>query len=915
MKRSLILAAILLDPHSWAIADSRVPAEVRHDFDRDGYLEKLISTGVGKHEIWRQDQNKQGEWTPADYNLPDGVAVVDGAGHDLGLRFVDLNGDGFDDVLFSNSERYAIHLWNKNVQPHLGWTKGWTQFVRAGERHGATNEPPDLVGAEVRVSGDELIVVHAATAAHPEATFPVSLKQLIAFDMTSPRSPEDALASFRLRPGFRIELMAAEPVVVDPIAFDWSADGRLWVVEMRDYPLGMDGHGKPGGRIVILADRDGDGRYDHATPFLEDIGFPSSIMAWRKGVLVAAAPDIFYAEDTNGDGRADVRTVLFTGFTPGNQQHRVNGFAWGMDGWVYLANGDSDGRVRSVATGQVLDIRGRDFRCRPDTGEMETVSGRTQYGLRRDDWDNWFGNNNPAWLWHVALPEHYLRRNPNLAVKRVVQPLANYPDSTSVYPASPPMLRPNQPWSLNHVTSGCSPCPYRDDLFGPAFATSVFVSEPVHNVVHREVLTADGPSFQSRRDVDEEQTEFLASTDNWFRPTSLRVGPDGALWIADMYRFILEHPEWISPELQARIDLRAGSDRGRIYRVVPEGKPRRPIPDLSKLDSAELAGALNSPNGWQRDTVQRLLAERGDPSPAPALRGLLTLAHIPQVRVQALATLGLLGALTTTEVQLALGDPHPGVRCEALRQSERFARDAGELFGSLSLLAADPVGAVRLQAAFTLGAWPAAEAEPVLASLVFRATPDEWLRMAVMSSLRPDSDLFKKLRANEPIPEPASSLVKLRPSSPDRAQVLAQYSEVGHLTGDSRRGQRQFQLLCSPCHKLRNEGHEVGPALDMVGMKPVEWLLAAILDPNQAIEARYRAWSIKLKSQDELTGLIVAETANNLVVKAAGGIERAILREELGELHPSKVSLMPEGFESALKPQDMADLLSWLPAR
>ena len=893
-------------------ADPPPPGTLLHDFDRDGIKEKLIS-GPGVNEIQRQIP-KTGEWEKADFALPEGVALVDEAGHDAGLRFVDLNGDGFDDILFSNPKRYAIHLWTTSVRLDLGWTKGWSQFVRAGERTGAKNEPPSLVGAEVHVANGELIITRPASGAEPAKIERLDLKHLIAFDMPPPKSPSEALASFRVRPGFRVELVAAEPVVVDPIAFNWAADGRLLVVEMRDYPLGLDGKGKPGGVIKVLEDMDGEGRYHKATTFLEGVGFPSSVMPWKKGALIAAAPDLFYAEDTDGDGKADVRKVLFSGFEPGNQQHRFNGFEWGLDGWIYVANGGSGGRVKSLATGQVIAIGGRDLRIRPDTGEMETVSAKTQYGRRRDDWGNWFGNENPTWLWHVTMPEHYLRRNPKLAVKRVQHVLANYENSTRVFPASAPMVRPNQPWSLNYVTSACSPTPYRDDFFGPEFATSIFISEPVHNAVHREVLVRDGSGFTSHRAPGEEQSEFLASTDNWFRPVTTRTGPDGALYVADMYRFVIEHPEWISPETQARLDLRAGADKGRIYRIVPEGKARRPIPNLAKLNAIELVAAMDSPNGWQRDMAQRLLAERADHSTSEPLKNLLNVAHAPQVRLQAIATLGLLGTLTPETLLTALADPHPAVRCEALRQSETQTGMAEAIFPAVAALAADSDATVRLQAAFSLGAWPAEKCEPVLRELVARDDADETLRVAIMSSLQPESALFSQMNANTPIPKPATALVALKPSAADRAQVIASYAGVEKLTGEPVRGQKQFQTLCVPCHRLRGEGHEVGPDLGMVGTKPVDWLLTAILDPSQAIEARYRAWTIKLKSGEELSGLISVETANNLVVRMAQGLEQAVLRTDIASLEPQQLSLMPTGFESALKPQDMADLLRWLRA-
>jgi len=891
------------------IPEVNSPTTLYHDFDHDGVKERLTG-GPGTNEIQRW--NPAGKtWEKADYALPGGVTLTDDQGRDAGLRFVDLNGDGFDDILFANEERYAIHLWNKDVQPQLGWTRGWSQFIKEGQRTGAKGEPPSVVGAEVRFEGGDLIITRPADAGKPAMTERLSAKQLIAFDMPPPKSPTEALNSFRLPPGFRIELVAAEPMVVDPIYLDWDAAGRLWVVEMRDYPMGLDGQGKPGGVVKVLEDTDGDGRYDQATPFLEDVPFPTSVMPWRRGALVASAPEVFYAEDTDGDGRADVRKVLFTGFVPGNQQHRVNGFEWGLDGWVYGANGDSGGKVKSLATGKVVSISGRDVRFRPDTGEIETVSAQSQYGRRRDDWGNWFGNNNATWLWHVTLPEHYLRRNPQLAVKSVLRTLANYEDPTRVFPASPPMVRPNQPWSLNHVTSGCSPQPYRDELFGPEFATSVFISEPVHNAVHREVVERDGASFRSHRAPGETQTEFLASTDNWFRPITLKTGPDGALYLADMYRFVLEHPEWISQEMQARLELRAGQDKGRIYRIVPDGKPRRPIPHLAKLSSPGLVAALDSPNGWQRDTAQRLLFERADKTVSAALKNLLAITHAPQVRLQALATLGMLGTLTADTVIAALADPHPGVRSEALRQSEALAGQSDPVFPAVAALASDGDAAVRLQAAFSLGAWPPEKAEPILRDLAARDDADELLRIAVMSSLRPESELFRQLNRKTPLPKPAT-VIALTPSPGDRAQVLAGFAGLEKLNGDPARGRQHFQNLCAPCHRVGAEGHEVGPDLGMVAAKPVDWLLAAILDPSQVIEARYRAWTITLKSGDELSGVISAETANNLVVRMAGGVDRAVLRSEIEKLEPSKVSLMPTGFESALPPRDMADLLSWL---
>jgi putative heme-binding domain-containing protein len=218
-----------------------------------------------------------------------------------------------------------------------------------------------------------------------------------------------------------------------------------------------------------------------------------------------------------------------------------------------------------------------------------------------------------------------------------------------------------------------------------------------------------------------------------------------------------------------------------------------------------------------------------------------------------------------------------------------------------------------LQAAFSLGAWPPEKSEPVLRDLASRDDADELLRIAVMSSLQPQSALFGQLNQKTPIPKPAAT-VSLTPSSADRAQVIASFAGVEKLTGDAAHGRQHFQTLCTTCHRLRGEGHEVGPDLGMVATKPVDWLLTAILDPSQAVEARYRAWTITLNSAEELSGLISAETANNIVIRLAGGVDQAVLRIDFAAMEQSMLSLMPAGFESALKPQDMADLLSWLRA-
>lgn len=896
-------------------SDTKTAVQFR-DIDQDGHCEALIST-PGTTSIFSFSPKAQ-RWEAAPFALPEDVALLNDRGEDNGLRFVDLNDDGHDDVLLSNEERYAIHLWTKTVRPELGWSAGWSQLIRAGNRTGAAKEPPPIVRAGPHRNNGawfrngHMVVQNEDTASMEAVVDWRSFKELIAFDIPAAKSPEESLAALKLRPGFTAELVATEPLIVDPVAFEWDARGRLWVVEMRDYPLGMDETGKPGGVIKVLEDTDGDGRYDKATTFLEGIPFPTGVMPWRNGVLVCAAPELYYAEDTDGDGKADQREVLFTGFTPGNQQHRFNGLEWGLDGWIYGANGDSGGQVKSLRTGQAISISGRDFRFCPDTGEIEAESGATQYGRRRDDWGEWFGNNNPTWLWHYTISDRYLRRNPKLAVTSVRKVLANYDAPTRVFPVSEQPIRFNQPQSLGHVTSACSPSPYRDDLFGPGFANSVFVSEPVHNAVHRENLTPEGATFTSQRADDESDSEFLASRDVWFRPTMLKTGPDGALYIADMYRFVLEHPEWIAPETQARLDLRAGEDKGRIYRVAPVDAKRRPIPHLATLQPAALVTALDSPNGWQRDTAQRLLVERNDPTAIPALEELARSAANPKVRLQALATLDVLQAAKPATVSAALRDPDPLVRVHALRVSERVTTDSDALLDSTIALAADPDFRVRRQLAFTLGEFRGEKAEAALARLATREGADAQMRVAILSSVPPTSPLMKTLAERPAEKRATSSAPAITASTPDRAKVVESFKAAASAPGDPARGREVFRQICAACHRFKGDGRELGPDLAMVASKPADWLLTAIFDPNQAVEPRYQAQHVTLLDNSSVLGLIASETANNITLRIADGTERAVLRSDLREIRPLGQSLMPEGLETLLTKEDVANLLTYL---
>ncbi|OAI54894.1 hypothetical protein AYO44_14035 [Planctomycetaceae bacterium SCGC AG-212-F19] len=669
----------------------------------------------------------------APFSLPPGAKLSDGT-NDTGLRFVDLDEDGFDDVIFSNENGYGIYLF-KDMK------EGWSRKVIAG-KPGDKNALP-LISRNGQnmgfwVHSRHLWWQNENTNLLPNLVDRRSFNQLLEQVEPGAKSPAASLAGMKARPGFVVEEVVAEPLVMDPIAFAWGPDGKLWVVEMADYPLGIDGKGKPGGRIKYLESTKGDGKYDKMTLFLDNVPFPTNVMPWRKGVIVSAAPEIFYAEDTTGNGKADKKVPLFVGFREGNQQHRVNGLVWGLDNWVYCANGDSGGKVKSVKTGAVVDMSGRDVRIRPDTGEIDLQAGQTQYGRAQDDWGNWFGNNNSWPMWHFALADHYIRRNRHIAAPDGRVQISVTPGAAEVFPISRTMPRFNSPQAANHFTSACSCIVYRDDLFGPNYVNSTFVSEPVHNLVHREIMTANGTTFTSRRAVDEQRSEFLASSDNWCRPCSIGTGPDGALWVADMYRHVIEHPEWIPKDWQQKLDLRAGHDKGRIYRVYPVGTTPRAIPRLDNLDAAGLVAALDSPSGWQRDMAQMMLIWRNDRAAVPLLEKLAAGSDRPLARLHALCTLDGLDALRPEVVQRGLADAHPGVRRHAVRLSEGLLAKAPELGAALLKLLDDTDPQVRMQLAYTLGEWKDPRAGTALGQMAVQST-DRFLSAAVMSSVNRDN--------------------------------------------------------------------------------------------------------------------------------------------------------------------------------
>ena len=600
---------------------------------------------------------------------------------------------------------------------------------------------------------EEAAALFAASA--QEAGKPVS----VIVEDEGPRSPDQTRAGIRVPRGYRVELVASEPDVLDPVAFDWDSQGRLWVVEMADYPSGMDGNGRPGGRVRLLQDRDQDGRYESSRLFAEGLSFPNGILVWGDGVIVTAAPQILFLRDTDGDGLCDGREVLLDGFMEGNQQLRVNGLRLGLDGLPWCASGGhhpghgTETVIVSPKTGKRHSIGSHDFRFDPDSGHVWIESGPSQFGRNRDAFGHWFGTQNANPLWQWVIPEAAAARNPLVPPERSTRHVLGA-SSPPVRPASTPEKRFHSFQEAGRFTSACGAT--IDAARGLFAARSgpeklhAFVCEPFHNLVQHAELVDDGASFESSWPEEEGPTDFFASDDRWCRPVMTRIGPDGALWIADMYRAMIEHPDWLPPEGRAEMlpKYRLGDDRGRIWRVVRDDVPAPRFPEAVREanSAADLAVLVASDNGWQRDHATRRIERSADPAlrreAATLLVETVRSAALPESRAQALATLDRLGALAEEIHLAALADDHPRVREVAVTLADG---DASALVrGRACAMAADPDAKVRLAVALACGQWSGPEAGAALARIALADHADPLFRTAVMTSAVPHAEALSR---------------------------------------------------------------------------------------------------------------------------------------------------------------------------
>jgi putative membrane-bound dehydrogenase-like protein len=572
------------------------------------------------------------------------------------------------------------------------------------------------------------------------------------------KEPQDALATFEVHEDFQLELAASEPLVRDPVAMAFDEKGRMFVAEMTGYSEKRD---EVPGDVRLLEDTDGDGVYDKATTYADNIPWPVAVACYDGGIFVGAAPDILYFKDTDGDGVADVRRVVYTGFKLNNVQGMLNSFNWGLDHRIHGSSSSNGGDItRPEAPGEkALALRGRDFAIDPRSMVMYPEGGGAQHGMSFDDWGRRFVCSNSDHIQLITYDDHYAARNPHLAAPGARVSIAADGAAADVF-----RISPVEPWRIvrtrlrvkgitpgliegggraaGYFTSATGVTIYRGDAWPEAYRGNAFIGDVGGNLVHRKTLDADGASLIARR--ADEGREFIASSDIWFRPVQFANAPDGTLYIADMYRETIEHPDSLPEVIKKHLDLSSGSDRGRIYRIAPKGFKNQPLPDLGKAGNDELIALLSHRNAWRRETAARLINERQDATLAPRLAEAAARAEDELGRMTALYALtGLAKAdqeLKKSALLTALSDTSAHVRQHAVLLSEPYLADTPALQHKLIGVAAEDLAPVlRLQLAFSLGAFKHPDRAGALGALAAGAEGDSWVRFAVLSSLQEDA--------------------------------------------------------------------------------------------------------------------------------------------------------------------------------
>jgi putative membrane-bound dehydrogenase-like protein len=583
----------------------------------------------------------------------------------------------------------------------------------------------------------------------------------------APRTPEESLKAFEVHPQFRVELAAAEPLVQSPVAAEFDEDGRLFVVELPEY--NQYGSAKPHGqgRVVMLEDTDGDGKFDKRTVVVDGLDYPTALFPWDGGLYVGAAPDLLYFK--NGK-----RTVVLTGFGKDKAgEGQLNSFRWTLENRILISTGLDGGAItRPGSTDKPVNVKSLNILLDPRTNTFETTSGGGQHGLTLDDWGNTFvcGNSDPCL--HLVYDTRYLAKNPLVIAPPPAVNIAPGGKYTKLH-----RISAVEPWRAlrtrlrkegavpgsdeggtpsGFFTGATGITVYRGDAYPEEFRGNAFVGEVANNLVFRAKLVPKGVSFVAER--ADEGREFLASKDVWFRPVQFFHGPDGCLYVIDMYRELIEGAAFLAPPILKQVDPSAGVDKGRLWRIVP-AKPlaasRKP-PRLSIATTAELVKLLEHPDGWHRETAARLLYQRQDKQAVPLLEKLVRESKSPVGRLQGLYALtGLVPLRRETGVELdkiirslIKNEGDPRMRVHAVRLARTSSWELGEeelLFPIIGKLDDNDLR-VRFQALWTLCKASYLPSEISIFQQIARQDgADTWMRLAFITAHSRDARLIKKL--------------------------------------------------------------------------------------------------------------------------------------------------------------------------
>ncbi len=580
------------------------------------------------------------------------------------------------------------------------------------------------------------------------------------FTNPKPMTPAESLRAFDVPPGFKVELVASEPLIRSPVAMDFDENGRLFVAEFPEYNLyAHPNPPKVRGCIKMLESTKSDGKYDKVTVYADDLDSPVAVACWDGGIFVGVVPDLWYFKDTDGDGKADIRRKVLTGFERDKAgEAMLNSFRWGPDNRLHIATGLAGGNLRHAdkPNAKPVLVRRQNIHFDPRTEQFEPTSGGGQHGMTLDDWGDTFVCDNSNPILHLSYDARYANRNPFVVAPSPVVDInaaGRYPNLHKISPPEPwrearTRLRKDklvpgsdeggQPFGFFTGATGITV--YRGDAFPPAYRGNIFVGEVANNLVYRAKLEPKALGWTAVR--AEKDREFLASKDNWFRPVQFANGPDGGLYVVDMYRELIEGAAFLPPEVLKHVDVAGGVDKGRIWRIVPDNFERPKPPQLGKATTAELVALLESPNGWTRDTAARLLYQRQDKEAVTALQKLAKESKSPLARMHALYALRGMQADGYANLFAALKDTDPRVREHALRLMEGDAWINPDVSFHLWMLEDDPSPRVRYQLAFTYGTRGYALK---LARLVRKDGENELMRFAVLCCPKDCDRLFADL--------------------------------------------------------------------------------------------------------------------------------------------------------------------------